>query len=148
MDAPMWHMCIVHVTKKGQSLKKSILVQLGTIHILRKHWTGWVGSENGSFCLLSVHIHGWVRKSPKTWLHNIWMVPYQPFTAKLVMRTQGMSMYCMDQLSVIIHDTDRLPLYVISKRVLSNRLGYLISHIITIKMDHIHISLLISKFSR
>ena len=71
------------------------------------------------------------------------MVPYQPFAAKLVMSTQGKSIYCMDQLSVY-----RLPLYVISKRVLSNKLGYLISHIIIIKMDHIHISLLISKFSR
>ena len=28
---------------------------LGTIQILRKHWSGWVGSEIGHFCLRSVH---------------------------------------------------------------------------------------------
>ena len=37
----------------------------GTIQILRKHWTGWVGSEISHFWLLTVH-RGWVRKSPKT----------------------------------------------------------------------------------
>ena len=29
--------------------------QLGTIQILCKHWTGWVGSKVGHFCLLTVH---------------------------------------------------------------------------------------------
>ena len=32
---------------------------LGTIQILRNHWTRWVGSEHAIFCLLSVH-RGWV----------------------------------------------------------------------------------------
>ena len=30
-------------------------ITLGTIQILRKHWTGWMGSEIGHFCLLTVH---------------------------------------------------------------------------------------------
>ena len=45
----------------------------GTIQELRNHWTEWVGSENGHFCLLLVHQYvesGWVRKSPKDCLFN------------------------------------------------------------------------------
>ena len=43
------------VFTRGKDLRK------GTIQILRNHWTGWVGSANGHFCLLSVH-RGWVGK--------------------------------------------------------------------------------------
>ena len=49
------------------------MFRLGTIHILRKHWTGWVGSEIGHFCLLTVH-REWVgQKIPQntlTWYLN------------------------------------------------------------------------------
>ena len=44
---------------------------LGTIQILRKHWTGLVGSENGHFCLLSVH-RGWVDGSEKVQKPYFW----------------------------------------------------------------------------
>ena len=41
-----------------------VIQDVGTIHLLRKQWTGWVGSENGSFRLLSVHTY-WVRGPEK-----------------------------------------------------------------------------------
>ena len=42
-----------------QEILKDLEFPLGTIQILRNHWTGWVGSKNGHFCLLSVN-RGWV----------------------------------------------------------------------------------------
>ena len=39
----------IFVYTRGKELRQ------GTIQILRNHWTGWVGSENGHFCLLPVH---------------------------------------------------------------------------------------------
>ena len=50
----------------GQKLViiKSYEFHLGTIHILCKHWAGWIGSENGNFWLLSVN---------NLCLHNGWL---------------------------------------------------------------------------
>ena len=58
-----------------QEILKDLEFPLGTIQILRKHWTGWVGSKNYHFCLLSVH-RGPVGGSEKVQESEICMVPY------------------------------------------------------------------------
>ena len=53
-----WHSKKIQLKKFATSMKCLICswqYLLGTIQILRKHWTGWMGSEIGHFCLLTVH---------------------------------------------------------------------------------------------
>ena len=62
-------------------LIKSVLghcdvIRYGAIHMIRKHWTGRFGSEMTIFAYYqyincAYRVSGWVRKCPKTCLHNI-----------------------------------------------------------------------------
>ena len=63
------------------------------------------------------------------------MVPCQPFSAKLVMSKQGKSISYNAR-----YWTDCLPLYVISKQVFSNELGYLITD--NFKSSHFKIQMI------
>ena len=76
----------------GGPLKIKFLFKygLGTIHILRQHQTGWVGSENGNFFLLSVHeiaclLHGLMgQKCPKTcYIIYEWPFRWQHWTSNV-----------------------------------------------------------------
>ena len=54
----------MHILKSKSCMKPN----LGTIQILRNHWTGWVGWENRHFFLLSVHRGWWGQKKSKNLL--------------------------------------------------------------------------------
>ena len=42
--------------------KRTFVLGWGTIQILCNHWNGWVGSENGHFCLLTPF------ENPQRWM--------------------------------------------------------------------------------